>query len=354
MSAPLPTGTRWVAATPGTSTSTSALPTGTRARLPSRMYVPPPIAASTAEGTLTATVVLATTAPFTTTGTVTATSAPALAAVFTTEGVFVVPTDRVDANSSATGLLGATATPSTTAPFTAVGTPSGAQAAALSAPFSAEGALLIPTSQAVAPQATEGTLTASSAPAALAEFTATAGLSTSTRGTTTAPFTASANLSGTTTSSTTAPFTAAGALGAVAVNFLPSGMNKSGSAQALATSYALIQNWTADTGAYPGSTVTTHGVVVQGGKTGATVASTVSVQNQNVVSQSVTLRLKVNGGTVLVTGTPTAISAGATGNVSVSTTADVVAGDIITLEAIKTGSGGMQLLTGSGSWVRVT
>lgn len=352
MSAPLPTGTRWVAATPGTTTTIGALPTGTRARLPSGMYVPPPIAASTAEGILIASAIPSTTAAFTTTGALEAGSAPTLAAVFTAEGVFVFPTDRLDALSSTTGTLGATAVPTALAQFTATGSLSGVQAAAPTAEFTAVGELLIPTSQATGLLEGEGQLAATAVPTALAEFTATAGLTTTTYGSSVAAFTAAGTTSAPLVASAGAPFSGAGTLGAVAVSFAPSGMTKNGSvAWTTGTAWVTIQNWTANTGTYPGSSVDgSHRLVVQGSKTGATISGQAAYTGGGF-ARTHSIRVVDQTGAVIATGAP---NTNTSGNCTVTATGVNLSG-ITALELQMSGDFSAGTMSaGAGTFLTVT
>ncbi|AXY51643.1 hypothetical protein [Rhodococcus ruber] len=110
--------------------------------------------------------------------------------------------------------------------------------------------------------------------------------------------------------------------------FSPSGMTKSGT-QSFTTSWALLAGWLANTGTYPGSTVVSNALQVQGSKPDATIA--VSLPYSSTFSNNRRARIKVNG-------TVVATSAGFTANsgtIEVTATGVAVAdGDDITIEVI--------------------
>lgn len=88
-----------------------------------------------------------------------------------------------------------------------------------------------------------------------------------------------------------------------ATSFVASGMTKSGN-QSWATSsqgWVTVATWTANTGTYPGSTVTSDRLVLQGGKTSATL--TAEAQWSASLNNTHTLRLVDQSGTVIHTGT---------------------------------------------------
>lgn len=356
MAVPLPTGTRWVADVPDGSTTQAGLPTGTRGRLPGRMYIPPPIAASTAEGTLSATAIPSTTAAFTAEGLLTGTQAPALAAEFVGTGMFVVPTDRLRADGTALGVFQASAAPVTTAQFSASGLLSAIQAAAPAAAFSASGELLIPTSVAIAPLSAAGELQATAVPAALAQFSASATLTGSMLPTAAATFTAAGTLSGPIVASTAAPFTGAGTLSATAITLNPSGMNKNGS-YTMSTSYTEVPSWTADTATYPGSSLSGNGLVVQGTTTNAVITAQIAVQLPgNSQKQNVDIQIYRNGSTLLgtVPASPVACPVSTTTNVTGSlSNVSLNAGDVITIRTRKTNSFSATVVA-TNTWVRIT
>ncbi|WP_280412519.1 hypothetical protein [Nocardia asiatica] len=131
-----------------------------------------------------------------------------------------------------------------------------------------------------------------------------------------------------------------------AAGFVPSGMTKSGSAQTLTTSYAVITGWTADTANYPGSTLSGNGVVAQGAKTNATLTANLALSGG--FSWTVTARLLVNG-SVVATGSGTSSTPA-----TVSTTHNINNGDVVTVEAIFSGVSAPAVQTGSGTYVRIT
>lgn len=113
-----------------------------------------------------------------------------------------------------------------------------------------------------------------------------------------------------------------------AVTFLLSGMTKNGT-QNFTTSWALLTGWTADTGTYPGSTVVSNALQVQGGKTGATIS--VSLPFTGSFTQGHIARIKLNG-VVIATGPSNGASSGTmTVMASNLTLAD---GDDVTVEVM--------------------
>lgn len=125
-------------------------------------------------------------------------------------------------------------------------------------------------------------------------------------------------------------------------------MTKSG-AHTLTTSYAAVQNWAADTSNYPGSTVSSHGIVVQGSNTNATIAA--SCPYTSSLGCTVALRLFKNGSQV-AQGSTTA--SGTSGTATVSLTGQTVSnGDVFTIQAIASNNFG-SISAGTSTWVRVT
>lgn len=88
---------------------------------------------------------------------------------------------------------------------------------------------------------------------------------------------------------------------AVAV-FAPSGMSKNGTQtwQTSAT-WIPITSWTANTGTYPGSSVASDRLVVQGSKTNATISASIPFSG-GIFSSAHTVRLVTQSGTVIATG----------------------------------------------------
>lgn len=136
--------------------------------------------------------------------------------------------------------------------------------------------------------------------------------------------------------------------------FLPSGMNKNGSFT-LATSYSTVTAWTADTTNYPGSTVSSDGLVVQGGKSGASVNASLQVSNSNPAAVNATLRLILNGntGSPLATGSAVSVPAFGSATVTVSTTATLSNADVVTVQALAA-AGGLSTTTNANSFVHIT
>ncbi|WP_043654304.1 hypothetical protein [Nocardia thailandica] len=351
MAAPLPTGTRWVAALPDGGTTQAGLPTGTRAHLPDRFYIPPPLAAAVAEGTLTVVAIPAALAGFSATGGLTAVQVPAPGAPFAGTGTFRIPTDRLTAEAGAVGALAAAAAPVTTAQFSAAGLLSAIQAAAPTAQFTGEGTLLIPTNQGVAPFAGTGDLSAAAVPTALAQFSATGLLTGIQKPAAGAPFTAAGSLTGAVVARTTAPFSATGTLAAAAQTFMPSGMTKNGTATT-STTYTVVPSWTADTTGYPGSTVSGNALVVNGSKTGATITVQLT-WTAGAGGNDIRVRIMKNGVQVgAESGSDT------TSPTNHSVTTDVVTGDLITVErkgfGTWDGTYAATIQAGATTYVRVT
>src|SRR6266568_3402148 len=119
---------------------------------------------------------------------------------------------------------------------------------------------------------------------------------------------------------------------AVKSGFSPSGMYL-GSNFAVPTSYGTVTTWTADTGTYPGTTITSNGLNAQGAKVSATIASSCVVNNSGFAGYTCTLRLLVNG-SVQVTGTGTTCNGQGNTTVTLSGTATVASGDNLTLQAL--------------------
>lgn len=142
-------------------------------------------------------------------------------------------------------------------------------------------------------------------------------------------------------------------VGSLGAGFLPSGMTKNGSFSIPSTSFTKVTAWTADTTNYPGSTVTTDGIVAQGTKSSATIASTCSVTNGGGSASTVTLKLQVNG-VDAVTGSGTSVGGFATVNVSVSGTVNINSGDIVTVFVEATTTFSMSINTGTGTFVHIT
>ncbi|MEU4709529.1 hypothetical protein AB0G00_24195 [Nocardia salmonicida] len=134
--------------------------------------------------------------------------------------------------------------------------------------------------------------------------------------------------------------------------FKPSGMTKSGSYTAT-TSYAVVPTWVADTGGFPGSTVSSNGLVVQN-TVGNAVLSVQLSCNVPIGQQTQSVDVQFYRGATLVgTTTPVSCPVNATTLVtgSVSGVA-VTAGDIITVRTKKSNAFGMTVT--AASWVRIT
>jgi hypothetical protein len=125
-------------------------------------------------------------------------------------------------------------------------------------------------------------------------------------------------------------------------------MTKSG-AFTIPASYTKITGWTADTTNYPGSTVSSDGLVVQGANSSATI--TANIPWTASLGMTVTVRIK-NGTTVIATGTGVTGTSGT--STATATGQTVAAGDNITVEIISTQANFGSVTTGTNTYVRVT
>jgi hypothetical protein len=130
--------------------------------------------------------------------------------------------------------------------------------------------------------------------------------------------------------------------------FLPSGMTKNG-AFTIPGSYTRITSWTADTTNYPGSTVSSDGLVVQGANSSATI--TANIPWTGSLTMTVTVRIKV-GATVVATGTGVTGTSGT--STAVATGQTVATGDNVTVEIISNQANFGSVTTGTSTYVRVT
>ncbi|MFD3703344.1 hypothetical protein ACFWUP_09375 [Nocardia sp. NPDC058658] len=151
---------------------------------------------------------------------------------------------------------------------------------------------------------------------------------------------------------------ASGQLSLVTVpSFAPSRMTKSSPWTQMTESWLTVAGWSADTVGYPGTTVSSDGIVVQSPKAAATIEA--SIVFTAVVAYSavpVTLRLTVNGA-VVATGTATSVPAGGTAAVSVSMVGPVTTGDVVRVQAKNSSSLGVNsptAQTNPASYVRIT
>ncbi|MFD4457714.1 hypothetical protein [Nocardia sp. NPDC058480] len=271
-----------------------------------------------------------------------------LPARFTGAGGFAAvayPGKVLTADFTGSGALTAPVVPvgTTDAPFTGSGTATGAIAVPVTAEFTGSGALSATVLGGIPVAAA---FTGSGALAASSTFQYAIA----------APFTGSGQLGVQQhTFSVNAPFTGSGTLSAVvAPQFNPSRMTKNGNSPNPGTSFSLITSWTADTGGYPGSSVSSNGLVVQNTKTGATVATSIVASNAAAGAINMTIRLKV-GTNVVATSAPTSVPAfGGTATIATSGLWDVVAGDLITLEAMVSAGVNASVTGGANSWVRIT
>ncbi|MGW6121521.1 hypothetical protein ACWFRF_20940 [Nocardia sp. NPDC055165] len=103
-----------------------------------------------------------------------------------------------------------------------------------------------------------------------------------------------------------------------AMNFAPSGMTKNGSvAWAGSATWVAIQNWTANTGTYPGSSVDgSHRLVIQGSKTNASISGQAAYTGGGF-ARTHSIRVVDQSGNVIATGSP---NTNTSGNCTVSAT----------------------------------
>lgn len=118
-------------------------------------------------------------------------------------------------------------------------------------------------------------------------------------------------------------------------SFVPSSMTKAGTWASMDATWRTITGWSADTAAYPGSTVSGEGLVVQKSKADATLAASVVFKALPINGPTVTLQLLVNNVSTVV-GTPTVVPANSTATVTVSAVRNITAGDVVIVQAKST------------------
>lgn len=254
--AALPGPSRWRAPLPGTSTSTSQLPASSRIRLPAGQYEPPPYTEINLAGH----------------GLLVLAGAPVAAADLAGSGVLAFATTVNTAlNFSGRGFL----TFGQEAEFNLTGT---------------------------------GDLDFAAAPNLTTAYAGTGVLTMAASAGTTLTLSGSGALTASATAGASLALVGQGALSATANGaewFMPSGMTKNGTqAWPTTSTWVTVTNWTANTGTYPGSTVTAnHRLLPQGSKPNATVHAEVAFSG-GFFSRTHTIRLvNQNDGTVVATGT---------------------------------------------------
>lgn len=146
----------------------------------------------------------------------------------------------------------------------------------------------------------------------------------------------------------------AGALTAAAVpSFRPVSMTKQGLWNGMSSTFKDVTGWVADVAGYPGSALSGNGLVVQSAKTNATVAASIVMQSQQFGGVNVTLQLMINN-VPSVTGTATNVPSNGAATVTVSGLRNVVAGDVITVQAKGDGIFYPTADTNTASYVRVS
>ncbi|MGI5222507.1 hypothetical protein [Nocardia sp. CA-290969] len=144
-------------------------------------------------------------------------------------------------------------------------------------------------------------------------------------------------------------------VGGVGGSFLPSGMNKSGNQTIPNSTLTLIINWTADTATFPGSSVSSNGLVAQRNASAATLAVEWSVQNSGFTAVTVEVDFRVN---TVSLGAPFIQSFVVDGSSTQIRTASVAGialaeGDVVTVWARGVSGGGTRTLQ-TGGWMRIT
>lgn len=133
---------------------------------------------------------------------------------------------------------------------------------------------------------------------------------------------------------------------------LPSGMTKNGAGTLGASgTWTVVQGWTADAAAYPGSTVSGNGLQAQS-SSGAALVSAAVVFAGGMTTGNYQARLSI-GTTVLATG---AVVSGTSGTLTVSGTVVVNAGDVVTVEVVHNVASAWQatVSAGAATYVRIT
>ncbi|MEC3955794.1 hypothetical protein VMT65_22365 [Nocardia sp. CDC153] len=154
-----------------------------------------------------------------------------------------------------------------------------------------------------------------------------------------------------------AQWSGSGALScAVVIGMRPAGMTKSGAAWSttINAQYAQITGWTADTTNYPGSSVSSDGLVASSSKSNANLAASIVFTGGSFSDMNVTLKLAVNG-TPVITGAAKSVPAGSTTTVTVTGNATLNANDKVSVLAVTDSS--LQAVTAnanSASWVRIS
>ena len=142
----------------------------------------------------------------------------------------------------------------------------------------------------------------------------------------------------------------------VVAAFAPSGMYKNGGQVIPNATWTKVTEWTADTGTYPGSSISSDGLDVQVGKAGAVITANIPWTTSGGGSplSPVQCRIKVNG-TVVVTG-PDAGSGSSSGTQTATITQTLLATDNVTVEVYfgaftQTSN---NIVTGAGTYLRIT
>lgn len=137
-------------------------------------------------------------------------------------------------------------------------------------------------------------------------------------------------------------------------SFQPSGMTKNGTqAWTNSATYASLNNWTANTGTYPGSSVDgSHRLVVQGSKTGATITAQVPYTG-SAFAQAHTIRCVNQSGTIIGSAS-SSVTTAPNGTVTLTLTGVDLTG--ITAVGVQT-AGGLSpgtVSSGAGTYLTIT
>lgn len=275
----LPGPSRWRAPLPGTSTSTSPLPAASRIRLPAGGYEPPPYTEIHLAGH----------------GTLLLVGAPAVTADLAGSGAIAFATTvNTELNFSARAFLS----------------------------FGQEAEFNL---------AGNGDLDFAAAPNLTTAYAGTGVLTMAASAGTALDLTGSGSLAASAAPRSSLALTGVGTLSATADGlewFQPSGMNKNGSTFDVNSSTpTTITGWVPTTGTYPGSTVSGNALVANGSKTGATISASIT-WSSNAFDLQRTVRLLLNGVQIASAGPTTGTS-----TMTMSTTANVQNGDLVTVTA---------------------
>lgn len=140
-------------------------------------------------------------------------------------------------------------------------------------------------------------------------------------------------------------------------SFTPSGMTKNGNmtGQTGSAAYRKIVGWTADTATYPGSSVSSDGLVAQSTKASAVITAVIDAGS---AWNNLTARLQISvNDTVVATGPDARWTTSGGWDVPLSATAtvNIAVGDVVTVAMSASPSGNyLTARGGAGTYVRIT